>query len=401
MSRPGSGSSSRRLSLLMVAPRLPVDHTNGVDLIAHHIVPRIAARHEVNLLAFQDRTQHTASSSDLHGFASVQAIPVDGRVTELIGALGADLARLPVRRLGRLDLDAAREMLAAVERSGCDLIHVRTATMAPFVVSRTEGPRLLELVDSPTRAGDRSGRSGPDRTARRWFGRYLERYCERFDVCTTVAEADARAVRDHARGATVEVIPNGVDTNHFQARETHSPNVRVGLHGNFTFGPNARSLAWFLDDVQPLLAATDLEYWIIGPTSANELTGRADGRSHFTGFVDDVRPYLGSLEVYLAPMVSGTGIKNKVLEAMAMGLPVVTTPLGVEALDVVNGEHCLITDSAAGFASAIERLLNDADERRRLGRAARQLVEQRYSWDTTAERYLELYDRLMGASHGA
>lgn len=120
-----------------------------------------------------------------------------------------------------------------------------------------------------------------------------------------------------------------------------------------------------------------------------------------TGEVEDVRPYLAAATLFVAPMVSGSGIKNKVLEAMAMALPVVATPLAVEGLPVRSRENAMIADGAAPFAAAIGQLLSSSDERTRMGEAGRALVEGHYTWEGCAARYELLYQELAHAGGGS
>ena len=110
-----------------------------------------------------------------------------------------------------------------------------------------------------------------------------------------------------------------------------------------------------------------------------------------TGFVDDVRPWLEGSAVVVVPMVSGSGVKNKLLEAMSIGRPIVTTSLGVESLDIEPGRDLLVADDPAAYAEALDRLLGDPELQARLGAAARERVVATYSWDACAARYDELY----------
>jgi glycosyltransferase involved in cell wall biosynthesis len=118
-----------------------------------------------------------------------------------------------------------------------------------------------------------------------------------------------------------------------------------------------------------------------------------------TGFVDDMRPWLARAGVMICPMVMGSGIKNKVLEALAMARPVVATTMGVEALDVTSGHELAIADTPEAFAAATVALLRDPASRRRMGVAGRELVLRQYTWDACAASYDAIYSQL-AARHG-
>lgn len=393
--------------ILVLAPRVPTDLTNGVDLIALNVFPVISRMFSLSLVAFQSEAADALADKRLAMmFEEVQLVPNSGGTPEVLGWLAADLSRIPTRRFGGLDLAAARELkhvLAAKLNTGrYDLIHVRNLAMAPFAKPHAKYPRLLEIVDSLLLAEERVHGGRLKSQVRRAVARSMERdaIC-RFDACTTVSEADAQALRRHTAWARIEVVPNGVDPVHFQPR----PDVIAGAGsivflGVMDFEPNIDAVRWLADAVLPLVRADSPEVTVtvVGrdPSDAfRDFAGRHGIR--LTGRVPDVRPHLAEAMVFVAPMVSGSGIKNKVLEAMAMALPIVATTLAVEALEVQDGVHYLVADEASDFAAAIDRLLGDPELRLRLGQNARRLVETQYGWDTTARRYKEIYDSLLRA----
>jgi glycosyltransferase involved in cell wall biosynthesis len=114
-----------------------------------------------------------------------------------------------------------------------------------------------------------------------------------------------------------------------------------------------------------------------------------------TGFVDSVRPYLAKCGVFIVPMTEGTGIKSKVLEAMAMSKPVVTTPLGILGIDARNGEEVAVADGSAEFADMVNKLLRDTGMRSRMGNNARKPIEREYSWEHAAAAICRCYEELI------
>ena len=166
--------------------------------------------------------------------------------------------------------------------------------------------------------------------------------------------------------------------------------------GAMAYAPNVAAMRYFTDEVLPIVRRTrpGARLTIVGRDPAPVVRAMASEGVDVTGEVDDVRPYLARAAVFVAPMVSGSGIKNKVLEAMAMGRPVVATPLAIEGLPLRHGENVLVADGAAGLADAIHRLLADPGEAARIGGGGRALVERIYTWDACATRYERLYQEL-------
>ena len=143
-------------------------------------------------------------------------------------------------------------------------------------------------------------------------------------------------------------------------------------------------MRWFLAEVYPRIKAQspDVSLTITGSTDGVDLAGLAlDDTVRLTGFVDDVRLPVAEAAVCVAPIRQGGGTRLKILEAMALGTPVVATAKGAEGLDVVDGEHLLLADDPERFARRTVALAGDADLRQRLRGNARRLVEERYDWD--------------------
>ncbi|MDQ4035939.1 MAG: glycosyltransferase, partial [Chloroflexota bacterium] len=211
------------------------------------------------------------------------------------------------------------------------------------------------------------------------------------------ADADADRLRSLAPKARVEVVPNGVDADRFSPHRDLKPSPSTLVFvGAMSYPPNVAAMRYFTNEVLPIVrrARPDTRLTIVGRDPAPDVRAMASASVQVTGEVEDVRPYLAAASVFVAPMVSGSGIKNKVLEAMAMARPVVVTSLAVEGLPVHNGQNALVADGAAPLAAAIIRLLGNPEERTRMGEAGRSLVEQQYTWEACAARYEELYQEL-------
>jgi len=152
---------------------------------------------------------------------------------------------------------------------------------------------------------------------------------------------------------------------------------------------------YFVKDILPLVRQKypEIGCMIVGAYPGDEVKALADGdpRITVTGFVDDVRPYMRSASVYAAPAISGTGIKNKVLQAMAMELGIVATPLSMDGIpSAKNGEHVLIEEGAQALADAVCRLLDDPDTCQQLGLKARECIKENFSWPAIVGHLYEL-----------
>lgn len=212
----------------------------------------------------------------------------------------------------------------------------------------------------------------------------------RFDASIVVTSRDKELLSQRVESSKIHVIPNGVDTEFFKPLEIPRHEESIVFIGSMDQQPNIDAVIRFYISILPTIKRErpDTRFIVVGSNPSREIMKLRDDPSiEVTGFVEDIRPYLTRSAVVVAPMFYGVGIKNKVLEAMAMGKPIVSSLNGIEGIDVKNGKHLLATNDNEEFAYYVISLLNDVDMRESFGIAARHLVESRYSWNSIAEKY--------------
>jgi glycosyltransferase involved in cell wall biosynthesis len=195
----------------------------------------------------------------------------------------------------------------------------------------------------------------------------------------------------------VTVIPNGVDVTAFSASAKETEPLTMLFSGAMSFPPNVDAVRWFAANVWPTVSMQQpsLKWYIVGADPSPEVRKLERLPNVIvTGFVPEIRPYLARSPIVVVPMVSGSGIKNKVLEAMACERAVVSTPLGLEGIDAVPDRDVVVASSPADFASSVLTLLSCPERARELGRSARQLVESLYSWQQVVVQYDHIYQSL-------
>lgn len=214
----------------------------------------------------------------------------------------------------------------------------------------------------------------------------------RVDCCIAVSERDKQLLSQMNPTARLHVLPNGVDTEYFRPSDTPQANTLLYVGGMDWF-PNADAISYFTDQILPKLRESnvDMSIQVIGKIPAGYQ--RRQG-IEYLGFVDDIRPYVARAKVYIVPLRVGGGTRLKILDALAMGKAVVTTSVGCEGLEVIDGQEVLIRDTPEAFAAAVKDILCEEDLRTRLSIAARERAVQTYDWDVLGRSLQRIYNTL-------
>ena len=219
------------------------------------------------------------------------------------------------------------------------------------------------------------------RQERRWF-----RYADRVVV---TSPSDAQALSGGLSADRIAVIPNGVDLEYFAYRPAPEAG-RIVFTGNMSWPPNEDAAEHFARDIMPAIRSRipDASFWIVGADPSARVQNLSSiAGVHVTGTVADIRPWIWSAAVYASPLRFGLGVKNKILEAMACGAPIVATSRSLSGTPLIDGRHAMIADDDAKFIESVVRLLSDAALRESLSREARRKVEAENSWASVAARY--------------
>lgn len=389
------------LKVLIVDRAPPTSQTQGNSLIGLEVLGRLS-EHELTLLCPSSDPQATLADERIRRIFRRTFVIERKEWTPAIsgwieGRLASALPGVMQERAGAAGA-LQRQLTNLLAGGDFDVVHTRQLPMSAYTAGQGRAGRLLELIDSETLGAERATpRTWRTRSRHLAAGLIERRVITRYDVVTTVAEADASRLRALARGARIEVVANGVDADRFALRPgVHQQHERIVFVGAMSYAPNIAAVEYFVRQVMPLIvsARPNAQFMIVGRDPAPSVLALAGGSVQVTGEVEDVRPHLEQAAVVVAPMQSGSGIKNKILEALAMERAVVATPLAVEGIAVTPGEHLVVAAGAPQLADAVLRLLQDPGERRRLGRAGRALVKERYTWDGCAARYESLWYEL-------
>ena len=396
------------LRLLLISRCPPYPLHLGDRLIVYHLARELARRgHVIDLLAFYNRPDdpdHLAAYRDHFQDVTLIREPHRGVLAYLLRlalpgrmfpekvaqAWSPPMWRAIAARLTARRYDAAQLF------GGIHVYEYRALVQAM--------PNLIVPYESYTLYLTRALTHRP--TPSLWLQRLIAARFERvmfggFGGVVVLTAQDAAALRALDPALDVTVIPNGIDTEYFTPTGAAVDPATLIFTGNFEYAPNVEAARFLASAIFPLVqrAIPEARLLLVGNAPPPDLLALSGGPIQVLGRVPDVRPYLEAATVFVCPLLTGAGIKNKVLEAMAMGKPIVATPLSADGIDLIDGHHALFGQAADTLASAVVRLLADAPLRTSMGIANRALIAERFTWGAVADRYEALY-RALGAGMG-
>jgi glycosyltransferase involved in cell wall biosynthesis len=390
------------MRILFVAPYIP----SAIRVRPFQLIRTLAAQgHFIHLVALQPPEDTWARVDPLRGVcARVDVFPMTRART-----LWNGLAALP----GSLPLQAAyshhprlEHHLREVSGSGAfDVLHVEHLRGAVLARRLTTLPRVFDSVDSITLLFKQAARRAP-KLSQRLIAITDLRRTQRFEsqaplefertIITSALDREelVRLAGPAAEGSVV-VIPNGVDTTYFRPADMPPIGQTVVFSGKMSYHANAAAALSLAREVMPAVwrCCPEARLVIAGKGPSQDVLGlTSDPRIVVTGYVEDIRTWLAQATVAAAPMLYAAGIQNKVLEAMASGVPVVTTPRAAGSLQAQAGHDYLVGNSTDAIAREIVRVLQDGTLRARLAANGRRYVERHHDWREIAKRLVAVYE---------
>lgn len=395
------------MRVLYIAGWYPFPADNGARIRTFNLVRHLSGRHEVTLLAFSSRgpVPQEALEAMKPYCRSVAAVPYrefhPGRLRALLGFFST-------RPRSVVDTYSP-EMAALVEKATAenafDVVVASTLRAAPYALAVNGMPKVFEEIELAVlheqfaRAHNLAAKL---RRGLMWWKqkRYMAQLLAKFDGCTVVSEEERDLVGRIAPGLRrPAVVPNGVDLE-INTGDFGRPHPDTLIYpGALTYRANFDAMQFFVQEILPRIQHHR-------PAAHLRITGGYQGVPieqlpltdgvELTGYLDDIRPAVAQSWACVVPLRVGGGTRLKILEAMALGTPVVSTSKGAEGLRVSHGEHILIADGPEDFARAVVRLLEDEPLRARLAANGRRLVEESYSWKQCAGHLEQLLDQIAG-----
>lgn len=383
------------MKILYVCHRFPFPPKRGGKIRPFNMIRHLARSHDVTVASLV-RSEQEASEGQ--GLAEHCARFVMARVNESVQWLRM-IGRLPTlspSSMAYFYSASLREQIGCLVREqSFDLIFVHCSSVAQYVAGVRDVPKILDFGDMDSQKWLEYARYKPFPLSLGYrleglkMQRAEQRLASTFDMCTATTRAEWETLQSYGAGVPSDWFPNGVDAKFFAPDAEPYEEDTICFVGRMDYYPNQECMFDFCANTFPMIRARRprVSLSIVGadPTPAVRRLGDIPGVT-VTGSVPDVRPYLRRSAVMVAPLNIARGTQNKILESMAIGLPVVTSSVAAGGVDAVAGQHFLVADSHADVAAAVLNLLADSGARSRLAQAGRERVLSHHDWSSSMQR---------------
>ena len=396
------------MNILYLCHRFPFPPKRGGKIRPFNMIRHLSASgHRVTVCSL---VRSDGEADEGEGIAPHVAARVMGRVHEPT-QWARMIVRLPLATPSSMgyfySAELAREVRALLAAQAWDLIFVHCSSVAQYVEHVQGVPKILDFGDMDSQKWLEYAQYKPFPLS---LGYWLEgqkmlaaekRLARRFDLCTATTRAEWETLDGYGTGAPTDWFPNGVDAGFFCPTDGAYEADTISFIGRMDYYPNQECMARFCRQTWPLLKARRpaMKLLIVGADPSPEMRRLSDLPGvTVTGSVPDVRPYIRGSALMVAPLAIARGTQNKILEAMAMGVPVVTSGVAAGGVDAVADEHLLVADSSEDTAAAILHIVENADERQRLSQAGRARMLSHHSWAGSMKRLDAIIARCTAAA---
>lgn len=386
------------MKILFVVPYVPALHSNGGSWRMFAMMKELAARgHQISVIGFANTESELPDAKPLEKFCKEVKILVRKQVYSFQNFLSR----------GFLDNDFfmpsfAQELDKMLAKTDYDIVQYEYYQMAMYI--RQKGKAIVfSDYESPFLIAERAVKRLPALLNFFKQSALLARtdwVLKHVDAFISLTDVDAQSLQKYFPDAKPQVINTGVDLEYFAHAISKTTTQNLIFVGYFLHTPNVEAMTFFAKKVLPLVWKKDpnVKLFIVGKSPSPEILDLANAKITVTGFVEDTREFMKQSGIYVVPILSGAGMRGKVLEAWAAQLPVVSTSLGAEGIKITDGEDILLANTAAEFANCIHQLLHDQKLRNKIAKNGRAAVEKLYGWKAKIDELENLYQVVLSKS---
>lgn len=380
------------MKILVLTSRIPYPLEKGDKLRIYHQLRFLSKKHEIILCCLTDSKIHPEAKvklkevcSELHLFP-LNKLKILGRLTFSL------LSSKPFQVNYFFQKKIQNQIHEIIERSKPDHIFCQLIRTAEYVKNTYEIPKSLDYMDALSKGTQRRIktekfiRKALFKEEHKRLSKYENLIFDYFDGHCIISEQDRNFIK-HPKKKNIEIISNGIDNEFFKPETTHKKYDLV-FTGNMNYPPNSDGAIYIVKKIMPIVWKThpNVNLIIAGVNDNPKVKALASVNVKITGWMDDIRSAYNESKIFVAPMLIGTGLQNKLLEAMSMGLPCITSTLANNALNAKENQEVLIGQNAEDYAEKIIFLLQSEEKSKELGEQGKLFVHQNYNWESSAEK---------------
>ncbi len=374
--------------IFVIASRVPYPLDKGDKLRIYHQVKELSRHFDVCLCVLAEEEVSGNVKQELAKIANrVEILPLP-KWKIYVNLFGALFTSKPFQVHYFYQKSAHRKVEELIAEWQPDHIYCQLIRCAEYVKNIHHIPKTIDYMDALSKGIERRiDDAGIKRILFKSEFKRLMKYenliFDYFDFHTIISEQDRQFIM-HSQKRIIEIVPNGIDTDFFKPQAI-KVNYDVVFVGNMSYPPNVDAVQFFVKEIVPKLMEKfpNLKVLIAGANPAKEISNLSNNHITVSGWVDDIRLSYAQSLIFVAPLRIGTGLQNKLLEAMAMGIPCVTSVLANKALNARVPEEILVCAEPYEYIQSIEMLLNDSVRRSAMSISARNFVEKEFCWKTS------------------
>jgi glycosyltransferase involved in cell wall biosynthesis len=394
------------MHILFISWWWPYPANNGAKIRIYNLLRHLSSRYTVTLLSFAEAHEATPEQqAHLREFCTrVEAVPKPVYHPTALKAVAGYFSQWPRSLVDVYSAEMEQRVLQVARETPVDMMIASQQQTMRYVDVLPDTPAILEEAEVTIFHDRVENAQGAARLRSQLTLSKLEHALQAFMArgiaVTVVSEAERTYIAHFAPpGSRLEIIPNGVDTLTYQPDPSVQPEPYHLIYtGAVTYQPNYDAVAYFVRDVWPLIHQQfpQAQFTVTGSTQNVEVHDlAAQPGVHFTGYVPSIADAVRRSTALVVPLRTGGGTRLKILEAIALGVPVISTTKGAEGLNLHDNEHLLIADTPAEMVSAVSRIFQDSALSQRLAVAGRAQVEREYDWHVIAGRLIDLIEQVV------
>lgn len=387
------------MNILFVANRFPYPPYRGDKLKIYNLTRRLAKKHTLYLVTFYEKRDELSYLEEITPFFKEVELVYLPRWRSVLNCVPALFTSTPLQLAYFKSLKMKRMVSWAVDQYAIDVVHTQHLRMSQYTADLNT-PKILDLPDAFSLYFKRRSE-----TERPFINRLIDRIeikrlakaeqvIKKYNKVLVCSIEDKKYLEKLHQVSNIDILLNGVDLETFEVNEGHDYSINNTLlfTGNMDYAPNVDAVLYFVKELWPSIKNNNpsVKLVIAGQRPVEEILKLQSSRIEITGFVPDISDLYRSSSILIAPLRFGAGTQNKVLEAMAMGVPVVCTNIGFAGLQIKSGDGVIMAKESNDFIHQVNQLLSDVEQRRQVGEKGLTIAHQRFSWDSIADQ-LEFY----------